>query len=180
MTAILALLDFIPRWVFAALLAASLAHGCWNGHQRDVARTALKTEKADRAIETATREKTAREATDEARRIESKRQSAAQEIAVATAAEKSSVRLALASATVDLGKLRNEVELYASGSGRAACDSSTLPGPDRRAVVLGQLLATCREEASGDAGDLESLATQVRGLLRSYRSLTSDPPSPPR
>lgn len=172
MTAIFALLDLIPRWLLAALLAASLAHGCVISHQRDSARSDLKSEKLARATETAARELAARKATDEVRKIEQDRVAKAQQIAVATAREKSAVQLALRAALADADGLRSAIELYASGGGTAPSNTGSEPRIDDRATVLGQLLATCQREAVEDAGIAEGLATQVRGLQSAYKSLT--------
>lgn len=169
---ILALLDLIPRWLLAALLAASLAHSCVTTLQRDSARSDLKSEKLSRANETAARELAARKATDEVRKIEQDRVAKAQQIAVATAREKSAIRAALDTALADADSLRNAIELYAASGDRAPSDTSTKPGPDDRAATLGNLLATCTREAVEDAGIAEGLASQVRGLQSAYKSLT--------
>lgn len=41
MSAIAGFLGLLPGWLWAALVAASVLHGCWLGHQRDGANNAL-------------------------------------------------------------------------------------------------------------------------------------------
>ena len=41
MSAIASLLGLVPGWIWAALVASSVLHGCWIGHQRDGANNAL-------------------------------------------------------------------------------------------------------------------------------------------
>ncbi|MDP9891218.1 hypothetical protein J2W32_000315 [Variovorax boronicumulans] len=41
MSAIASLLGLVPGWIWAGLMAASVLHGCWIGHQRDGASNAL-------------------------------------------------------------------------------------------------------------------------------------------
>jgi len=169
-------LDWIPGvgWVKLAIVAAAvsaLVGGvAWLAHgQREIGRAEVQ---AKWDAQTAEREKAAREASEENRRIEMKRASLAKEIDHAVTAENSTVRTALAAAAADAGRLRQHIELYAAVGGAPACNPGAPAKPDDRAATLGGLLATCREEAASDAGELEALATQVRGLQRSYRALT--------
>lgn len=101
----------------------------------------------------------------------------AKEIADVVIAEKKRTERAVAAAVADADRrLRDELAAFAaaapgpSDSAAAAAAGAGLSAEDR-AAALGSLLAACRREAVGDAGELEDLATQVRGLLKFVAAL---------
>jgi hypothetical protein len=65
-----------------------------------------------------------------------------------------------------------------SAGGERSGDSPALRRAETAATTLGDLLATCRREAGEDAGELEGLASQVRGLILQYEGLLKKAPSP--
>ena len=106
------------------------------------------------------------------RAIETQRATQAQEIADELDHEKSLTAAALARAATTERLRAAAVSAYASVVGRVPGDTGTVPGIAERAATLGRLLNTCRDQSTSDAGDLEGLASQVRGLQASYLSLT--------
>lgn len=134
----------------------------------------LRTEAADRRAQVATLTK---EASENARKIENEKAKKAKEIVDAVAVEKSNTVAAIAAHRADVRGLRKQINDYATSSGGGAGPSAANAGPGlnvgEKAVELGSLLATCADETLSDAGDLEDLATQVRGL-QNYWGLTGD------
>lgn len=132
----------------------------------------LRTEAADRRAQVATLTK---EASENARKIENEKAKKAKEIVDAVAVEKSNTVAAIAAHRADVRGLRKQLNDYASSGGAGSSTANAGPGLDigQKAARLGDVLATCADETLSDAGDLEDLATQVRGL-QNYWGLTGD------
>lgn len=98
----------------------------------------------------------------------------AKEIADVVIAEKKRTERAVALARADADRrMRDELAAFAAASaatpdGEAAAAAGAGLSAEGRAIALGGLLASCRAEAIGDAGELEDLATQVRGLINHH------------
>lgn len=109
----------------------------------------------------------------EVRATEQARTRAAVDNAKEVYAEQQKTKQSLAAERTRSSELHRALEAsrVAAAEDRARRNPGSAAEPDRAAVTAGSLLEACRAEASSDAGELEDLATQVRGLLRAYGSL---------
>ena len=87
------------------------------------------------------------------------------------AKEKDATAAALAHAAATERLRAAAVNAYASVVSGLPGDTGASPRIAEHAATLGILLNTCRDQGTADAADLEGLASQVRGLQQSYRSI---------
>ncbi len=168
----MSIFSFFPSWGYVVIIV-SLVFGL--GAQRvqisDLKAT-LSQERANYANEKAQHEQLLREATENARKIENLRISKARRISDDVAKETQAIKRAASVDISNANSLREYIQLYASG-GRTG-NPTTIKGLNERTIILGQLLGACQAEAGIDSAELEELATQVRGLQRSYQSLLAE------
>lgn len=187
----LKLFDIVPGFVWALMLAGALvmAGVAKMGHNSEIARHAdTKVEYHTYQLNAEKRENVRAQFAlaegEKQRELERNRSKAAQETQNALLAETSRTAAARAVA-VERGRVRgDDIARFATGSavgGQSGGNPAADPGATERALTLGRLLATCRTEGDGDAGELEDLASQVRGLKARYLSLSplSSPAAPP-
>lgn len=106
-------------------------------------------------------------AQESARENENKMAAAAKGNVHAIEIEKAASAAALSAARLDAAGLRQRINAFATGGGAGQAAPGTSAGLSLadRASRLGDVLETCSSEAIEDAGELEQLAGQVRGLL---------------
>ena len=182
MKAVSALFGLLPGWIWAALVGASLLHGCWIGHQRDGARNELYRLQTAVAKAENARAKVALEANSNFRKFEHQQAASAAELENANRSRK------LAAGTVDRSNLddvdglrrdiaRLDAAARSSGLPSAAACPAELAASRREAEVARGLHLACAAEYQAVAGDAQrdaiDLATGV-----SYADLvqTAAPP----
>lgn len=154
---IAALSDLVPGWLWAAIFAGALAHGCVLEHERDGLRTELDTLRADVAAQEAVRSEIARLAEAGRRAAETRYQAEVAASRERTDREVSDLRQRVAGL---LGQLQQRPERPAAGGGAVpaggggglACtgaklyrqDGAFLVGEAARADSLRIQLADCR------------------------------------
>lgn len=112
-----------------------------------------------------------REASEKARAYETQLAKTAAENASATASNQTKIaELGAALADAQRRVRAPAIAAYATAGGTGPDRATTDPAPglsfEARAQKLGLLLETCRAEVDSDAGELEQIAEQTRGLQR--------------
>lgn len=180
--------DLVPGWVWAMLLTGALLSTC---AQRGMlleergAHAATKVSFKDYEARMERREneraQTALVEAENQRELERNRRLAAQEAQNVLLAE--TARTAAARAAADtrrslLGQTIDALTAPSAAGGQVSGDTAALRRAEETAAVLGRLLKACRAEGDGDAGELEQLAGQIRGLITQYEGLLAPPPKP--
>lgn len=170
MSAIAGLLGLVPGWLWAGLMAASVLHGCWVGHQRDGANNALHDLQASTAKADLARSQTALLANANFRKFEHQQAAAAVELEHANQVRKQAVAGVDRSNRDDVDGLRRDVaQLDAAARGGGLPSAAAYPGElaaSRRAAEVARgLLAACTAEyqsmAEGAQRDAIDLGTGV-------------------
>ena len=162
--------DIIPSWVYAIVIAAlTLLCGLL---QLEVysSKTDTATVKTELADTRAAHEKAARMMGEAYRQIDALRSRAQQEINNDGNKERAGTALAFRVGDDSRGLLLSATRSFSSGSATAS-DPFALTRAERRADTFGELLGQCDKVAADLGRSAEDLATQVRGLQRSYQSL---------
>lgn len=176
-------LGLVPDIVWAIAVAALVALGITQSMRLSSARVEYSTAQITIAKQNTAAAKSAervatltREASEANRKIEALLASKAKEIADVYVQEKARTEAAVAVARADVRGLRQQLADYAagtSGTGGSAANAKAGLSAGQRAVALGRVLGTCADTSLSDAGELEDLAGQVRGL-QNYWGLTGD------
>lgn len=184
------MLDMLPGIIWAGLVVLLLVSSCADRSTLLTEKTNHATTKTNfKAYEAAVerRENVRGQAAlaegERQREIERVRNKQAVEADNATRNELQTTRAALAARTA-ARVFDKAVDVFAAAGpagGQAGGDPRAVRHAEEKTATLGQLLKTCRAEGASDAGELEDLASQVRGLQASYLSLSSASagPSPP-
>lgn len=165
-SAILGLLNFMPSWLWALLLAGSLLNGCHVAHQRDAALVEKANVVANEKAATAERATAARIDAEKIADLQATHAKLQTEISNANAKRAQDRAAADRARTADSDRLRGVVAAYAAaGRPEGATDPATCGRDADRAGRLGGLL----EEALGLQDEGERLVRQrddeVRRLL---------------
>ena len=168
MAAIAGLFGLVPGWIWASLVAASVLHGCWVGHQRDGARNDFRALETRMAKDDTARSRVALEANSNFRKHEHQLAASAAELEHANQTKKASTAGVDRSNRNDVDGVRSDVtRLDAAARGRelpsaAACPAQ-LAASRREAEVARGLFAACTAEyqdvASGAQRDAIDLGT---------------------
>jgi len=146
---ILDLLDLIPGWLYALIVAGALAWGgaqTWRVHSLKSDVAAIKQAQAEAL---AAAEKAAREETDRLQGVK--------DAAIAEAEKRAATNAAAAGrAQSELVRLRNILSA-ASNSADPACKAAA-----DRAAAIGELLGTCSERYTDVAGKADAHASDLR------------------
>lgn len=176
----LALLELVPRWVLAALVAALAVLAIVNQAQIDNTRTALATEKADHAADNlAATEAAAKQLASNL--AESERRAAAQkEIDDAALKERASADADHAAQLSAADRLLQRAKAHAAG-GCASPSNPQAVEPGAPAEPAPDLLADMQRRVVEAAGQLADFATSAHlaGLVcqREYDALTPEVPA---
>jgi len=165
-------LNIIPAWAYAGLILLLILTNVTTSYKYHATLNKLTATEAKYAKEEAERSRTALAAEQKNRAIEQERQKHVNEIITATVDEKNKTAVIARRLAADNASMRDKLAAYAAGGGITSSNPAAPSDPTKRAATLGLLLATCREQEIGDAEELEGLATQVRGLLGAYNTLT--------
>ncbi len=160
MSAITGLLGMLPGWLWAALVAATVLHGCWAGHQRDSAINGLHDLQARVAKQDADRARVALTANANFRKFEHQQAAAAADLENANQTRK------LAAGTVDRSNrdavdgLRRDVARLdaaarAGGLSSAAAHTGELAASRRAAEDARGLFVACAAEYQAMAGEAQ-------------------------
>jgi hypothetical protein len=168
--------DIIPGWVWALVVAGALAAGFGLYGVEVVAHSGTKVKLAEQITETARKENeratVAQEAAELRAEVSELRAKEAQEINDEVQAEKQRTAAAVAGESAAKQRLLElTAESNRPSSSEGSGDPKALRRAEERAAAFGGLLATCDAVAESLGRDVEDLATQVRGLIRSYDSL---------
>jgi hypothetical protein len=174
----LKLFDICPGWVWAILFGLALMGGCAERNMHQGTKVKLAEAKAELAEVRAAGEKAARDLSEANRKIESTRFRVAEEVRDATHKENRGT-----AAAVDAGRSDRKRLLDATAAATAPSSSTATVSPqalaraEQKAAAFGKLLEQCDAVAENLGRDAEELATQVRGLQRSYNSLLATGPA---
>lgn len=181
MSAIAGLFGLLPGWVWAGVVAASVLHGCWVGHQRDDANNALHELRTSTAKADLARTQIALLANANFRKFEHQQAAAAAELEHANQVRKQAAVGVDRSNRDDVDGLRRDVaRLDAAARSGGLSSAAAYPrelAASRRATedARGLFLACAAEYqdlASGAQRDVIDLGTGV-----SYAELLSAPHS---
>lgn len=170
MSAIVGLFALLPGWLWAGLVAASVLHGCWTGHQRDAARNDLHELQAATAKAESVRAQVALLANANFRKFEHQQAAAAAELEHANQVRKQAAAGVDRSNRDDVDGLRRDVARLdaAARSGElpsAAAYPRELAASRRAAENARRLFLACTAEyqdlASGAQRDAIDLGTGV-------------------
>jgi len=182
MSAIAGLLGMLPGWLWACLMAASVLHGCWVGHQRDGALNGLHELQASVAKQDAARAQAASTANANFRKFEHQQAASAADLENANQTRKLAVGDVDRSNRDNVDGLRRDVaRLDAAARSRglpsAAAYSRELAASRRAAEVARGLFAACAAEYQAVAGAAQLDAVDL-GTGVSFANLvhTSAPP----
>ena len=170
MNAIAALLGLLPGWIWAGLMAASVLHGCWVGHQRDGASNALHELRAATAKADMARTQAALLANSNFRKFEHQQTAAAAELEHANQIRKQAAAGVDRSNRDDVDGLRRDVAQLDAAARRGGLPSAAaypreLAASRRAAENARGLFVACAAEyqdmASGAQRDAIDLGTGV-------------------
>jgi hypothetical protein len=180
------LLDMVPSVVWLGLVVAAVLVNCSTGHKLEREKSAHKITTTNFADYRSAAEKRENERAqlalakvEEQRELERFRNKAATETQNALLAETARTAAARALFAERQRVLDNAIDRFAAPSpagGQGGGDPAAVARAEEKASTLGRLLKTCRAEGRDDAGELEDLASQVRGLIAQYESLLLRPP----
>lgn len=179
--------DIVPGWIWALVCVALLA---WVSTERALrvneirAHSITKEQYADYRAKVSDREAVrsqhameASERNRETERFRNKAATEAQNEVIANVRREAATRAVrderrrVFDAAVEAATARSPANGQSSG------DPAALRRAEEAAATVGNLLKSCRNEADGDAEELEALAAQVRGLIRQYESLLAPSPA---
>lgn len=158
-------------WIIGAMALTIVGQEGLRRVQTAELRAEAQAERAGRAKDREIASTAAFKAGEEYRKLENERARLAQEVDRGIEREKNITAAAVAAGRDRDKRLSDHIRSFATGGGAAAGDPAALADARERAATLGELLATCRREGREDAGELEDLATQVRGLQGAYRAV---------
>ncbi|WP_298702709.1 hypothetical protein [uncultured Variovorax sp.] len=160
MSAIAGLFGLVPGWLWAGLMAASVLHGCWVGHQRDGAVNGLRDLQAKVAEQESVRAQVASAANANFRKFEH------QQAASAADLENANQTAKLAAGTVDRSN-RDDVDGLRRDVARldAAARSGGLPS----AAAYPRELAASRRAAENARGLFVACAAEYQAVAGEAR-----------
>lgn len=171
------MLDVVPAIAWAAVVALLLATSCTQGNMLQNEKTKHATTKKDfaeytGAVERRESERTivALAETEKQVEITRFRNKQATEADNATRNEfkvTAAALIARSNSRVFDAALERFAATSAAG-GQGSGDPTAVRRAEEKTAALGSLLKTCRAEGASDAGELEDLASQVRGLQARY------------
>lgn len=180
--AVAALFGLLPGWLWASLVAASVLHGCWVGHQRDSATNGLHGLQAQVAKQEAARAQVALTANANFRKFEHQQAASAAELENANQTRKRAAGAVDSSNRGDVDGLRRDVaRLDAAARSGGLPSSAAYPGElaaSRRAAEVARgLFLACTAEYQAVAGEAQRDAIDL-GTGVSYADLvqSSAPP----
>lgn len=173
--AVAAMFGLLPGWIWASLVAGSVLHGCWVGHQRDGARNDLHALQASTAKAETARARVALEANSNFRKFEHQQAASAAELENANRSRKLVAGTVDRSNLDDVDGLRRDIARLnaaarSSGLPSAAACPAELEASRRAAEVARGLHLACAAEYQAVAGEAQRDAIDL-GTGVSYADL---------